>query len=125
MKDKRGFTLLEVIVAVSLMGIAVTAILQLLSGSLKTVSVSRDYVDAVNTAETRMRRILASDDIKEGRWSETTHEGYKIDVSIEKLKEQDTENINFDLLDINLDLTWTVAQKSRTYNLRTYKLLKR
>ena len=51
----KGFTLIEVIVALSILGIAITVILQLFSVNLRAISQSEDYVMALIQADLKMR----------------------------------------------------------------------
>ncbi|MGE5238662.1 MAG: type IV pilus modification PilV family protein, partial [Chloroflexota bacterium] len=77
-----GFTLLEVLVAVALLGIAVTVVLQLFSANLRTLAASEDYVAAVTQAEVKMRELLDQESLIETAWTETSEEGHIMDVSI-------------------------------------------
>jgi prepilin-type N-terminal cleavage/methylation domain-containing protein len=55
---KAGFTLLEVLVSLSLLGIAVTVIFQLYSANLRSIAGSEDYVAAALEAQSQMREIV-------------------------------------------------------------------
>jgi len=74
--DSKGFTLLEVLVALAILGIAITVVLQLFSANLRSIAASEDYISAVTTAEARLRDILDDEELSEKSWSETTSDGY-------------------------------------------------
>ncbi len=124
--NRKGFTLLEVLVATAILGIAVAVILQLFSANLRAISLSRDYVSASIKAEAKMKEILNSDEkISEKSFSETTDDGYRIDVSIAEALKERTENLQVKLLEINLTIRWLRGTKERSLTLTTMKVVKR
>jgi type II secretion system protein I len=124
--NRKGFTLLEVLVATAILGIAVAVILQLFSANLRAISLSRDYVSASIKAEAKMKEILNSDEkISEKSFSETTDDGYRIDVSIAEALKERTENLQVKLLEINLTIRWLRGTKERSLTLSTMKVVKR
>jgi len=58
---KRGFTLLEMVVATTIMGIAVVGLLAGLSGAVRNAARLRDYDRAVQLAQLRMNEMLLDD----------------------------------------------------------------
>jgi prepilin-type N-terminal cleavage/methylation domain-containing protein len=120
-----GFTLLEVLVATAILGIAVAVVLQLFSANLRAISDSGDYVIAVTRAEMKMREVLATDALSEKAYSETTNDGYRMDIAIAETLKDRTENLQTRLLEIVLTVHWTKGTKERAYTLRTMKLVKK
>ena len=123
MKDSRGFTLLEVLVATAILGIAVTVVLQLFSANLKAISASGDYVSAATKAGAKMREILSDDEFSEKTFSEVTDDGYRMDISINDTLKERTENLQVRLLEINLIIHWVRGTKERALTLRTMKVV--
>jgi prepilin-type N-terminal cleavage/methylation domain-containing protein len=123
--SRKGFTLLEVLVAIALLGIAVTVVLQLFSANLRAIATSGDYVSASIKAEAKMREILDDDKLSEKSWSETTDDGYRLDVSINDVLKARTENLQVRLLEIDLIIHWTKGTKDRSLTLRTLKMLEK
>lgn len=121
--EQRGFTLLEVLVAVAILGIAIAVILQLFSADLRAISVSGNYVEAAAKAEAKMREVLDDDALTERSLSETTNDGYRIDVAVTRALGNKTENLPVILLDISLTVHWTKGTKERALNLRTMKMV--
>jgi type II secretion system protein I len=121
----RGFTLLEILVAIAILSIAVTVVLQLFSSGLRAISASEDYVSASVKAEAKMREILADDKISEKSFSETTDDGYRIDVSINDVLKDRTENLQVRLLEIDLIIHWTRGTKDRSLTLKTQKMVEK
>jgi general secretion pathway protein I len=119
----RGFTLLEVLVALSIVAIAVTVVLQLYSADLRAISASEDYVSAVLRAEQRMREVLEDEGLSEKAWSETTRDGYKVDVVVSDVQKERTENLQVRLLQVNLTMRWMRGTKEKMLTLRTMKIV--
>ena len=53
----RGFTLLEVVVALSILVICMTVIMRILAGSSRVAAVSSDYYSALQIAESKMAEL--------------------------------------------------------------------
>ncbi len=121
----KGFTLLEVLVAIALLGIAIAVVLQLFSANLRAIATSGDYISAATKAEAKMREILDNDELSEKSWSETTDDGYRIDVSINDVLKARTENLQVRLLELDLIIHWTKGTKDRSLTLRTLKMVEK
>lgn len=122
-RQNSGFTLLEVLVALSILGIAITILLQLFSSNLRALSASEDYISAVTIAEAKMREILDDKDLSEKSWNETTDDGYNMDVSINETLEDRTDNLQVRVLEVDLTVHWTKNTKNKSLTLRTLKVV--
>ena len=122
---RAGFTLLEVLVATALLGIAVAVILQLFSSNLRALSVSEDFVHASIKAEAKMREVLDNDKPSETSFSETTDDGYRMDVLIKDTLKERTENIDIKLFQIDVTVRWIKGSKERSFTLRSLKTVKK
>lgn len=121
----RGFTLLEVLVAMVLLSIALAAIFELFSANLKAIAKSDDISHAVMLAESKIREILDDENLVERTWTESTRDGYRIDAVVRNTENNRTENLQIKLLEINLTVFWSKDSKERTYNLKTLKMVNR
>ncbi len=117
-----GFTLLEVLVALSLLGIAVVAVIQLFSIDLRSISLSEDYVAGTLAAQSKMREVLSEDEIAEKTWKGVTDDGYQFEVSISKSLKDRTEELQVRMYEIAVTVSWTKGFKKRSMTLRTQKL---
>jgi general secretion pathway protein I len=61
--DRRGFTLLEMVVATAIMGIAVVGLLSSLAASARNAARLRDYDRVAQLAELRMNDMLLDEDL--------------------------------------------------------------
>jgi len=120
---KSGFTLLEVLVALALLGISMVAIFELFSSNLKGITASDDYVSAVLKAESQMREILDNDNLAEESMSATMEDGSKIDTSVVDTATDRTENLPVKLLEVSVTIHWTRGTKERSFTLKTMKLV--
>jgi type II secretion system protein I len=118
-----GFTLLEVLVSLSIIAIAVTVVLQLFSADLKAISASEDYVSAVTKAEAKMREVLDKEDLSETSWSEATPDGYRMDVYVSDVLKERTDNLQVRLLEVGLTVHWIRGTKEKMLALRTMKIV--
>jgi len=123
--DDKGFTLIEILVAVVVLGIAVTIVLQLFSANVRAIATSEDYVYASAKAEAKMREVLDNDEISEISFSEITDDGYRIDVSIAEVLHERTENLQVRLLEVDLKISWTKGENDKSLTLRTMKVLEK
>lgn len=122
-RRREGFTLLEILVSLALLGIAITVILQLFSSNLRALSVSQNYVSAAIRAEAKMRDILEDTNLQENAWSEVTDEGYRFDASVTETFKERTENLQVRMLEINLTAQWPEGSKMKYLTLKTLKVV--
>ena len=123
LRSRRGFTLLEVLVSLSIVAIAVTVVLQLFSADLRAIAASDDYASAVLKAEVKMREVLDNEDLTETSWSEATPDGYRMDVSVSEVLKEKTNNLQVRLLEVGLTTRWFKGTKEKTLALRTIKIV--
>ena len=122
---RAGFTLLEVLVTLSILSMALIVVFQLLSANMKNISASEDYVSAITMAEARMKELQVNENLSEGIWSEVTPEGYKIDISVREALKERTQNLYLKLLELDLAIHWAETNKRRSLTLRTMKIVKK
>ncbi len=60
-QSQQGFTLMEIMVAMMILAISLTVILQLFSGSLRSGQLSKNYLTAVYHAKAQMEEALLDD----------------------------------------------------------------
>ena len=123
--SSKGFTLLEILVALAILATAVTIIFQLFSASLRNISVSEDVVSATIRAEAKMREVLGSEELVENSWTETTTDGYTFAVNITETLQQKTDSLPVQVLQIELAIMWMKNSKERSLRLKTYKTVNR
>ncbi|HVN96471.1 MAG TPA: prepilin-type N-terminal cleavage/methylation domain-containing protein [Syntrophorhabdaceae bacterium] len=124
-RSELGFTLLEVLVALSILGIAVTIVFQLFSSNLRNLTASEDYVKACVKADALMREVLENEKLDVSSWTQATPDGYRLDVSVADTLSDRTKELPVKLLEVVLTLHWQKDAKERSLTLRTMKMVQR
>ncbi len=117
-RDKRGFTLLEVLVAVSVLGIAMVLIVSLFSGALGSVRVSRGYSDALLLAKEKMDEAFAQAadmDIEDGMKEEGSTGGLRWEM-VYGVFDDGTET-GPHLYNVKVSVMWKEGGKTKTLSL--------
>jgi len=120
---KAGFTLLEILVALALLGVAIVTVLQLFSADIRAIAASEDYVSAVMRAEAKMREVLDDDKLEEGTRSEAMENGCVADVTVSEIMKERTESLPVRLLEITLMFHWTKGTTTRSLTQKTIKVM--
>jgi len=120
-----GFTLLEVLVALAILGIAVTVVLQLFAANLRALSASEDYLEASLAGEARLREIAETLPLAENSWSEVNAEGYRVEAAVVEVEKERTDTLPLRLMDVSVTLRWNWGQKNRQITLRTLKTIEK
>jgi general secretion pathway protein I len=122
---RSGFTLLEVLVALSVLAVAVTVILQLFSINLRSIFLSEVYVKGTMEAESKMREIQDRKDLPESTWQETAENGHRFEVSVAEALADRTENLQVRLVEIRVTVYWTEGGKERSSTVKTLKMVEK
>ena len=119
-----GFTLLEIMVSLALLAIAIVVVIQLFSASLRSIAVSEGYLQAELKAAEKLREVLEDDKkLAEGSTSDVKDENYTVNIEVNPVKEDRTQDLDFDLMEVTLSMQWKDGAKQRNITLSTYKLL--
>jgi general secretion pathway protein I len=120
-----GFTLLEVLVALALLGIAVTAILQLFSANLKSISASEEYVAGSLEAQSKMREILDNKEFSERSWNGVTDNGYRFQASVSDTLMERAEFLTVKLVAVEVKVYWDRGNREKSLTLKTMKMVEK
>ena len=119
----RGFTLLEVLVALAIMAIATTLVVQLFSADLRAIAASGDMTSAAVRGDSRIREILSEPSLEENTWSEETEDGYRMDISVSEVMKPRTDNLPVKLMEIHLTIHWIEGMKEKSLRLKSQKMV--
>ncbi|MEW6332823.1 MAG: type II secretion system protein [Thermodesulfobacteriota bacterium] len=122
---ERGFTLIEIMVALTVMGFAVVYLVQLFSSNLRVIGMSQEYMTALPHAESVMREIVESEKIEETSWKDQTDAGYQVEVRVSETQGERTDNLPIKLLQIEMVFSWGNAMRKKSMTLRTLKVVNR
>jgi len=128
--DRRGFTLIEIVVALGLLGIGLTVILELFAGGLRSARVSEDYTKATWHGQAKMEEMLMTRELSEGVTEGTFDSQFSWKSEVKKATpslgqdEKAEASLPIDLYQIMVTVTWPSGPGSRSLeleSLRTYK----
>jgi len=112
-----GFTLIEVIVAITIMSVSLVMIMQLFAAGLKSSRTSCDYSRAVMHANDKMEELSAapinsqeSGDFADGYKWEADVEPY-VELSNEEPANEEPKDVGFKLLKLKVKIIWNAATK--------------
>lgn len=122
--NRRGFTLLEVLVATVIMAVAVTTLLSSLSTSLNNAARLTAYDRAAMLARQKMDELLVSTRLPkgvpiEGGW-ETVPARWRAVVSDSERQQPAAPGTPY-LERIQLEIRWTDSGRPRTFSLEAYR----
>ena len=123
--ETRGFTLLEVLVALAIMAIATTLIIQLFSADLRAIAASGDVTSAAVRGDFRIREIIAESLLEEKAWSEETADGYRMDITVSEVMKPKTDNLPVRLMEVELTIRWSEGMKEKSLRLKTMKMIEK
>lgn len=122
---QKGFSLLEILVAFSILAISLGILLNIFSGGLRTAILSEDYVNAITLSESLLSRMGTEFALEPGEQSGDYDEKYSWTVQvepffIEQLPEQ--ENPQHQLYSIHVAVFWGDGDQQRSMELDTLRL---
>jgi prepilin-type N-terminal cleavage/methylation domain-containing protein len=120
-----GFTLLEVLVALVIMGTAVVIVLQLFSSGLRSIHASEELAFASLQADTKMAAILEDPALDEKVWDEVTESGYRFEMIVTETLKERTENLTVKMLEVALTVRWMTGARERALTVRALKVVDR
>ncbi len=129
MKRRGGFTLIEIVVALVILGTGLMVILELFAGGLRLGRVSEEYIKATQYARMKMGELglrpIAIEEVDEGEFDET----YRWKVETKRVEvlpfEQETDfKPPVELLHIKVEVTWKSGLKERSLTVESYRSIK-
>ncbi len=117
--SESGFTLIEVMVALSILTIGIIGIVSLFSGSLRSINRSAEARDLGMIAMSEMRTVLLNPDLAESE-NDESREGYHLFYSIREVEDERFQNLPYKLYDITLKVT----RAGKSFSLRSRKLIR-
>ncbi|MGA1867001.1 MAG: type IV pilus modification PilV family protein [bacterium] len=143
-QGNKGFTLLEIMVALAIMAVGLVTVMQLFAGAMRSAKVSYDYSLAVIAAKEVMNRALLPTTVndfeeleKAGEFENEFLADFRYEIegpTLYELPEAFVENIEdksgiFDdlewqLYQISVRVYWEVGDKEKKVEFTTLKLLK-
>lgn len=124
-KGQYGFTLIEIVMAMAILGLSLIVLIELLSGGLRLGNAAAEYTQASIYGRIKIEEISSASDLKEGLEEGEFSEKYRWRLEIKRtdiLKEKFGEvSVPFELYQIKLTINWRSGFKEKVLKLETYK----
>ena len=124
---EEGFSLLEVMVALAILGMALVAIFGLFSGGLAAAKLVKDYDQALFYAQQKMEELNLSPtlrpDVERGEFGES---GYRWVTEVSSFSDngwEDDGDSPIKLVQVQVKVSWPGRQRERTLELNTLKMI--
>jgi len=121
-KKQQGFSLLEILVAFTIMAVSLSIVLKIFSAGVNTAIVSEDYMVATQIAESLMAKTGIEEPLIESERSGTEDDKYQWTVKIESSSQFVEDESNTELMDVQVLVQWGNEQgNGRMVELNTIK----
>lgn len=129
-RNKNGFTLMEVLVAIAILGIGLGILLELFSGGLRSARTSEEYTRALWYGKAKMEEMLTAKDLSEGVTEDTFDSQFSWKSEVIKANpsvgQEGTVNASLpvDLYKIMVKVTWPSGQGERSLEMESLRAFK-
>jgi general secretion pathway protein I len=123
---RQGFTLIEAVIALAILGVGLTVIIELFSGGLRLARTSVEYTKAVNYARLKMEEIAIKPKIEEGTEEGEFDPTYRWQVEVKKVdllsvdKDRDFKP-PMEHFQVKVNVLWKSGRKERSALFETYR----
>lgn len=126
-RSSRGFTLLEIVVAMTIVGIGVVTLLEVFSSGLRLGARSQDRTEVITQGRQVMDQFLARRTLAEGTEQGIIGENgrWKLQVQPVRSAEELSLGNDWELKEIALDIIVLESGSERRVELRTLRLVKK
>lgn len=118
----RGFTLLETLVALSVLAITLGVLYQIFGVSLRNMQHAKDYSYAQMLAESKLSEIGKGIPVTEGNYGGRIGEKYSWTMDIEPISIDQADDRLVHIFKVNFEITWPGNSKNRSIKIDTYRL---
>ena len=126
--ENQGFTLLEVMVAMAILGIGLIIIIELFSGGLRLGRTAEEYTKAVGYARMKLEEISLAKSLEEGTQEGEFDREYRWQVEVKKVDllppgRETSYQPPVALYWVRIDVLWKSGTRERTTAVESYRLL--
>jgi len=118
-----GFTLVETLVAMSILSISLVVILQLFSCGLKSSKLSDNYTRAIFHAREKMEEILLDNNFTDRAIEGEFSDGFEWKVQTLRLEpaQEEEAKLPVDIFSIKVNVNWHEGSKEKHFEISTLK----
>lgn len=119
-RSSQGFTLLEVIVALAILGVGFAVAMELLAAGVRSAKASEDYTQAVLLARQKMAEVALTGNLMS--WADTGEfsGGFRWTSEVRPLDQQ--EELPGRLYSVRVRVTWPGRRGEKAVNLQTLRV---
>ena len=127
--SRAGFTLIEVVVALAILSVGLTVIIELFAGGLRLARTSEEYTKAVNYARIKMEEIAVKSKMEEGSEEGKFDETFRWQVGVKKvdvlpIEKKPDIKIPVELFQVQVRVIWKSGSKERSTYVESYRTIK-
>ncbi len=124
-----GFTLMEVVVALAILSVGLTVIIELFAGGLRLARTSEEYTKAVSYARIKMEELAVKQKMEQGSEEGKFDETFRWQVGVKKVNVLPIEKnpdlkIPVELFQIQVKVIWKSGSKERSTYVESYRTMK-
>ena len=120
--DQAGFSLLEVLVAFSILSISLGVLYQVFSSSLRNSALGADYSRAIIIAESQLALVMENVPLKEMSDQGEIDERYQWQVEVSRYQEDGEQEGRFAPYQVTSTVSWRDGMRQKEYQLTTLRL---
>ena len=120
--DQAGFSLLEVLVAFSILSISLGVLYQVFSSSLNNSALSADYSRAMIIAESQLALVMQDVPLREMSDQGEIDERYQWQVEVVRYQEDQEQQGRFAPYQVTSRVNWRDGVRQKEYRLTTLRL---
>jgi general secretion pathway protein I len=129
-RGERGFTLLEIVVAIAILGIGLVVIIELFGGGLRLERTSEEYTKAVGYARMKMEEVYLAKSLEEGIQAGEFDRDYRWQMELRRVELIPSRGIDtsyrppVELYWVRIDVVWKSGFKENKAWVESYRALK-
>jgi prepilin-type N-terminal cleavage/methylation domain-containing protein len=122
----KGFTLIEAVIALAILGVGLIVIIEIFSGGLRLARTSVEYTKAVNYGRLKMEEIAIKPKIEEGTEEGEFDPTYRWQVEVKKVDLLSVEKDRdfkppVEHFQVKVNVLWKSGRKERSALFETYR----
>jgi general secretion pathway protein I len=123
---QRGFTLIEIVVALSILGVGLIVIIELFAGGLRLGRTSEEFSKAVSLARMKLEEVSLNPVLQEGNETGEFDKDFRWQVAVKKMDILPVERPPefqplVEFYRVKVDVLWKSGSKERITGIETYK----
>ena len=124
-KKSKGFTLIEILVAITVLSICLVVIMELFAGGLKNGMLTGKYTSAVFHGRAIMEEILLSPALITGDHAGDFGDGFIWNVQVFPVEKTEENNMvtPLTMMQVSVDVSWNDGKKERHVRLNTLQIV--